>query len=66
MQKGGSRPADFLSFERESKMLSRPLVKAIKRQCETLKQRDKAFNDLFSTAVSEVRQPTKGRFQLAE
>ena len=32
-------------------------VKAIKVQCEELKQRDKAFNALFSTAVSKVGQP---------
>ena len=32
-------------------------VKAIKGQCEELKQRDKAFNTLFSTAVSKVGQP---------
>lgn len=32
-------------------------VKAIKGQCEELKQRNKAFNALFSTAVSKVGQP---------
>ena len=32
-------------------------VKAIKGQCEELKQRDKAFNALFSKAVSKVGQP---------
>ena len=32
-------------------------VKAIKGQCEELKQRDKDFNALFSTAVSKVGQP---------
>ena len=32
-------------------------VKAIKGQCEELKQRDEAFNALFSTAVSKVGQP---------
>ena len=32
-------------------------VKAIKGQCEELKQRDKALNALFSTAVSKVGQP---------
>ncbi|WP_455162105.1 transposase [Tannerella forsythia] len=32
-------------------------VKAIKGQCEELKQRDKAFNALFSTAVLKVGQP---------
>lgn len=37
-------------------------VKAIKGQCEELKQRDRAFNDLFSTAVSKVRQPIEAFF----
>ena len=32
-------------------------VKGIKGQAEEIKQRDKAFNDLFSAAVSKVRQP---------
>jgi hypothetical protein len=37
-------------------------VKAIKGQDEILKQRDKAANDLFSTAVSKVRQPIESLF----
>jgi len=37
-------------------------VKAVKGQDETLKQRDKAANDLFSTAVSKVRQPIEALF----
>jgi hypothetical protein len=37
-------------------------VKAIKGQEESLKQRDKAANDLFSTAVSKVRQPIESLF----
>ncbi|RRD56308.1 IS4/IS5 family transposase [Tannerella forsythia] len=37
-------------------------VKAIKGQCEELKQRDKAFNELFSRAVSKVRQPIEAFF----
>jgi len=37
-------------------------VKAIKGQEEFLKQRDKAANDLFSTAVSKVRQPIESLF----
>jgi hypothetical protein len=32
-------------------------VKGVKGQSEEIKQRDKAANDLFSTAVSKVRQP---------
>ena len=37
-------------------------VKAVKGQAECLKQRDKASNDLFSTAVSKVRQPIESLF----
>jgi hypothetical protein len=37
-------------------------VKAIKGQTEEIKQREKAFNDLFSTAVSKVRQPIEAFF----
>jgi hypothetical protein len=32
-------------------------VKAIKGQPDNIKQRDKASNDLFSKAVSKIRQP---------
>ena len=37
-------------------------VKGIKGQSEEIKQRDKAANDLFSTAVSKVRQPIESLF----
>ncbi len=37
-------------------------VKAIKNQPEWEKQHDRAFNDLFSKAVSTVRQPIEGFF----
>lgn len=37
-------------------------VKAIKGQSEQQKQRDKAYNDLFSTAVPKVRQPIESFF----
>jgi hypothetical protein len=37
-------------------------VKGIKGQTQEIKQRDKAFNDLFSTAVSKVRQPIESFF----
>jgi hypothetical protein len=37
-------------------------VKAIKNQPETLKNMDKAANDLFSTAVSRIRQPIESLF----
>ena len=37
-------------------------VKAVKGQAEVLKQRDKAADDLFSKAVSKLRQPIEGFF----
>jgi len=37
-------------------------VKGVKGQSEVIKQRDKAANDLFSTAVSTVRQPIESLF----
>jgi len=37
-------------------------VKGIKGQTETIKMWDKAANDLFSTAVSKVRQPIESLF----
>jgi len=37
-------------------------VKAVKNQPENIKTFDKAYNDLFSTAVSKIRQPIEGLF----
>jgi len=37
-------------------------IKGIKGQSEQEKQRDRAFNDLFSTAVSTVREPIESLF----
>lgn len=37
-------------------------IKAVKNQAECIKHRDKAANDLFSTAVSKVRQPIESLF----
>jgi hypothetical protein len=37
-------------------------IKGIKGQSEDLKKRDKAANDLFSKAVSKVRQPIESLF----
>jgi hypothetical protein len=37
-------------------------IKGIKGQTEEIKQRDKAFNELFSSAVSRVRQPIESFF----
>ena len=37
-------------------------IKDIKGQPDELKQRDKAYNDLFSKAVSSVRKPIESLF----
>ena len=37
-------------------------IKDIKGMTDNIKQRDKAFNDLFSTAVSKIRQPIEALF----
>lgn len=37
-------------------------VKAVPCQCDELRQRDKAYNDLFSAAVSKIRQPIESFF----
>lgn len=37
-------------------------IKDVKDQPEMIKQRDKAFNDLFSSAVSKIRQPIEAFF----
>ncbi len=37
-------------------------VKGVKGQPEVIKQRDKAADDLFSTAVSTIRQPIESLF----
>ena len=47
-------------MEKSSVMLTP--VKAVKGQTEVEKQWDKAADDLFSRAVSKVRQPIEGLF----
>lgn len=37
-------------------------IKGIKGQCQEIKNREKAANDLFSTALSRVRQPIEALF----
>jgi hypothetical protein len=51
---------DNLEKEKNSVMLTP--VKAVKGQTEMEKQRNKAADDLFSRAVSKVRQPIEGFF----
>lgn len=52
----------FSNLEQEKNSIMMTPVKAIKGQCQELKNRDKAANDLFSTAVSKVRQPIESFF----
>jgi len=49
-----------LRAEKSSEMLTP--IKAVKGQSEVERQRDKAFNDLYSKAVSKVRQPIESLF----
>jgi hypothetical protein len=37
-------------------------VKAVKRECQEIRNKDKASNDLYSTAVSRIRQPIESLF----
>ncbi len=37
-------------------------IKAVKGESEVIRQRDKAYNDLYSTAVSKIRQPIESFF----
>ena len=37
-------------------------VKAVKGECQEIENRDKASNDLYSAAVSQVRQPIESFF----
>jgi len=54
---------DFFTtlFEKQNSIMLTP-VKAVKGQPECIRQRDKAYNDLFSTAVSKIRQPIESFF----
>ena len=47
--------------ERKNSVMLTP-IKAVKNQAECIKQRDQAANDLYSTAVSKVRQPIESLF----
>lgn len=37
-------------------------VKAVKGECQEIRNRDKAFNNLYPKAVSKVRQPIESLF----
>lgn len=54
---------DFFSdLEKENNSIMMTPVKAIKGECQEIRNRDKASNDLYSTAVSRVRQPIESFF----
>ena len=52
----------FAKLEKEKDSIMLTPIKGIKGQSEVEKQRDKAYVDLFSKAVSKVRQPIEGFF----
>ncbi len=52
----------FTVLEQKKNSIMMTPIKAIKGQCQEIKNRDKAANDLFSTAVSRVRQPIEAFF----
>ncbi len=59
---------EYFNNERKQKQNIEMLtpVKAVKGQSEQERQRNKAYNDLFSTAVSKVRQPIESFFNWLE
>ena len=52
----------FTELEQEKNSIMMTPIKGIKGQCQEIKNRDKDANDLFSTAVSRVRQPIESLF----
>lgn len=54
---------DFFSeLEQKKNSIMMTPIKGIKGQCQQIKNRDKAADNLFSTAVSRVRQPIESLF----
>lgn len=52
----------FQNLEKEKKSSMLTPIKSVKNQCESLNQFDRAYNDLYSKAVSKVRQPIESLF----
>ena len=52
----------FSALEKENNSIMMTPVKALKGECQEIRNRNKAANDLFSTAVSRVRQPIESFF----
>ena len=57
-----SKKEFFAKLEKEKHSVMLTPVKAVKGQTEVEKQRNRAADDLFSEAVSKVRQPIEGFF----
>jgi hypothetical protein len=52
----------FSDFEKEKNYLMMTPVKAVKGECQEIRNRDKVSNDLYSIAVSRIRQPLESLF----
>ncbi len=52
----------FEQLKNEKKSVMLTPVKAVKNEADVIRKRDKAYNDLFSAAVSRVRQPIESSF----
>jgi hypothetical protein len=52
----------FTELEQEKNSTMMTPIKGIKGECQEIKNWDKAANDLFSTAVSRIRQPIESLF----
>lgn len=52
----------FSDFEKEKNSVMLTPVKAVKGECREIRNRDKASNDLYSKAVSRIRQPIESFF----
>lgn len=52
----------FTEIQKEKKSEMMTPVKAVKGECQKIRNRDKAANDLYSSAVSKIRQPIESFF----
>lgn len=52
----------FTTLEKEKKSEMMTPIKNIKGECQEIRNRDKAANNLYSTAVSKIRQPIESFF----
>ena len=52
----------FSNLEKEKKSIMMTPIKGVKGECQEIKKRDKAADDLFSVAVSRIRQPIESLF----